>query len=210
MIEVGRNERAQPAEGFDPAAAILQRSVRGVDGDAGSLCGRRDAGSGGIAPRLHSRNQEVRAVLHAPEVVAENCDCQRRSQKSALPDRRSGGYRVGMPYDPEHMQAVIRRHVRQRGLKYKPLAEKAGVGERTVSAFLKGDTRSMRVETLCRVAEAAEIPLAELLNLDVPQPSIDASAFAAMVQILEQSARRTREVDDALEAARKLARSLAP
>ncbi len=208
MIEVCRNESAQAPQGLNAAMAILEGEVRGVDRDARLAGGGRDAGAGGLEPRGHSRNQVVRAVLHDPEVGAEFCDWQAQSQKAALPVNGSRRYSRGMPYDPDRIRQVIRREIRDKKIKLKPLAKKAGLGERTLSQFLDGNTASLRIETAYRLADAIGVSMVDLLGLESPEPSISASAYKAMVELLERGEREAQGTASALEAARRLARSL--
>lgn len=208
MIEVGRNDGAQPPKGLNAAMAVLQGGMSAMPCDPGLLGGGGDAGAGGRKPRLHSRDQEVRAVFHAPEVGAEFCEWQANSQKAALP--RSGGdsYASRMPYEPERIRQIIRREIREKNLKLKPLAMKAKIGERTLSQFLDGNTASLRVETAYRIADGIGVSIADLLGLEPTEPKIEASAYKAMVELLERGEREAQGTAAALEAARRLARAL--
>lgn len=61
-------------------------------------------------------------------------------------------------------RAAFARFQKERGLKNDPWAKKAGIKEGTIRAFLKGKTRSMKMETLGKLAIAANATVQEMLG----------------------------------------------
>lgn len=81
---------------------------------------------------------------------------------------------------------------KDKGLTQEALAVKLNVVRQTVSKWEKG-TAVPDADTLCRIAEALEVPVAQLLGAENGEASADTAAIAtALAQINEQLAIRNR------------------
>ena len=67
-----------------------------------------------------------------------------------------------MAQTPEGLRQAIRRYMQVRGLKAKPWAKLAHVGERTLPMFLAGHTKSLTTTTLEKLAGAQGDPVGVL------------------------------------------------
>lgn len=59
-------------------------------------------------------------------------------------------------FDRQISRENMKEFMKQRGLKMKPWAEKAGITEGTLRNYLNGNTRSLTVEVLAKLASAAD------------------------------------------------------
>lgn len=76
---------------------------------------------------------------------------------------------------PDSRRTAIRRFMSDRRLKVQPWSVKAGVEEGTLRGFLAGRTRSMRYDTLEKLAAAENVSVAEMIGEKprVPTPGRD-------------------------------------
>jgi len=69
-----------------------------------------------------------------------------------------------MAYDPENLRQSIRAFMAARGLRTAPWCRCAGVQESALRGFLAGRSRSLTIETMAKLAEAANASVAEILG----------------------------------------------
>lgn len=67
-------------------------------------------------------------------------------------------------HDMSAVRIALQKAMDDRGIKAKPLSIAAGLGETAVRDILKGKTDTVRLDTLVRVAEILDRPLAEFLG----------------------------------------------
>lgn len=209
IMKVIRHQGAKPPKRLNPASPRLQHSVGSVLSNVGLRGGSRDRSLALGEPGRNPINEGVGG--HVGDESAENCGLQVQTQISALLGIREPSYPSGMPYDPEKMRRAIRRVQRENKLKMSKWAEDAKIGERTISAFLKGSTVSPRVETIMRLADAAKVDPHEMLGLE-PAPQgqgISPAAYRAMMALLDRIAKEQAGSGEALQSVRDLADAIA-
>lgn len=74
-------------------------------------------------------------------------------------------------YDPEATRKALKDFMTLQGIKIAPWCRKAGLSNGTVRNFLDGRTRTMKQETLLRLASAAHVTIEEMLGETKNSPS---------------------------------------
>ena len=74
-----------------------------------------------------------------------------------------------MPYNHDHIERVLRRHLAESDISVRALARKAGIAPGTIQSFLARRTSSLRIDTAYRLAEAMGMELWELLGEQPPE-----------------------------------------
>lgn len=69
-------------------------------------------------------------------------------------------------HDMEALRAALQAAMDAKGIKAKPLAQAAGLGETAVRDILKGKTNNIQVGTLYKIAEILDRPVFELMGED--------------------------------------------
>lgn len=67
-------------------------------------------------------------------------------------------------HDMDALRAALQRAMDERGIKAKPLAIAAGLGETAVRDILKGKTQNVQVGTLHKLAEILDWPVSDLVG----------------------------------------------
>lgn len=208
-MKVVRHQSTELAERLDTPAAALKGQVRRVLRNVGPLRSVPYGRAGCGQPGVDTADQIVGAG-HAPHLGAENCGLQVKSQNAALGDHVRATYARAMPYDAEKIRRSIRRIQKEKKLKMSAWARKAGLGERTLAEFLTGNTSSPAVETLYAFADAAEVDVLEMLDIDPREADtkISIGAIRTMMALLERVEREQAGSGEALQSIRELARAI--
>lgn len=123
--------------------------------------------------------------LHADDFATEFCPPQAERRKIERASCRIGISLCGMPYDPDRIRRAIRRVMKERGLKLTPWCAQAEISKSTLRQFLDesdraGNTRSLTIETLYKLADAAHIPVTELLGEEAEPATVETARRTAL------------------------------
>lgn len=80
---------------------------------------------------------------------------------------------MGEIVDLSAIRDALRRQMERKGLKAKPLAKRAGLGETAVRDFLNNDSADVRMGTLVRLASVLDCDLEELVG----QPRVQLAGY---------------------------------
>jgi hypothetical protein len=84
-------------------------------------------------------------------------------------------------YDPDKIRAAIRTVMAKENLKVRPWAEKSGVSDGSLRAFLHGEADAPHIDTFVRLAWGAGVPVGALLGEPAPVDGrSEADAIAAI------------------------------
>lgn len=114
--------------------------------------------------------------MDMPNPLPHYYEDRNRAQKDEVESRALGSQKCGMTEDD--LRRALREFMAERGLKPWSWSEAAGLAGGTLDAFLKGTTESMRHATLAKLARAAGVDIAVLLQrANVPASTAGASAM---------------------------------
>lgn len=89
-------------------------------------------------------------------------------QNMGRADSDGAGHYSNMPYAPEHIAELIRSHCKANKVSIRSLAKDMDVRHGTILSFLRGDTKSMRLDTAYKLAKAMDLNIWELLGESPP------------------------------------------
>lgn len=91
-----------------------------------------------------------------------------------------------MPYAPDRIANLIRRHCEANNVSIRSLARDMEVSPGTIRAFLSGETNAMRLDTAYKLAAAMKLTIWEFLG-ETPPDNLEVQSLTRQLRGLFQS-----------------------
>lgn len=200
-MEIDRHQSLQPPQRLAPEGSPAQSVGDGVVVQSGlGACGAQ-----GYPLRGEIRVDPVHGVVervHARQQITKDWALQGRSQKAGLGILLGRGYPATMPYDPQRARAAIRHYIETVPIEAATWCKKAGLSRNALGEFLAERSESLKVNTVCMLADAIHVHPLQLMGIE-PPPEVEFtdSGFASLLQLAD---RATRVIEGSADDARNV------